>query len=61
MEQQPYVFELPDGRTVTATRIIQRDSDGLVATTFLVDCMIEDEPASDDEVEQLARRHAGFH
>jgi hypothetical protein len=73
METQKYVFELPDGRTVTSTRIIQRNADGRYHRSMLtdgrislaargpdVDSIDDGEPLDDAELEQLARRYAGF-
>jgi hypothetical protein len=57
MEQAPYVFEVRDGRTVTATRVIQRGDDGRVYRSFLVDGDIDGDHV---ELERLARRWAGF-
>jgi hypothetical protein len=73
MENQPYTFELPDGRTVVGTRVIQRDAAGEVWASFLTDGRIslsaaavdadsidDGEPIDDAELERLARLHAGY-
>jgi hypothetical protein len=61
MEQQTYAFELPDGRIVIGTQVIQRRGDGAVHVTFLTDGRVDGEPIDDVELERLARVHAGFH